>query len=34
MKLGQGAADRTIEVIHTGCLTLDLALGVNLRPSA
>ena len=32
MKLGQGAADRTIDVIPTGCLTLDLALGVGGVP--
>ncbi len=32
MKLGQGAADKTIEVIPTGCLTLDLALGIGGMP--
>ena len=32
MKLGQGAADRTIDVIPTGCLTLDIALGVGGMP--
>ena len=32
MKLGQGAADQTIDVIPTGCLTLDLALGIGGVP--
>ncbi|MBQ7373858.1 MAG: recombinase RecA [Clostridia bacterium] len=32
MKLGQDAADKSIEVIPTGCLTLDLALGVGGVP--
>ena len=32
MKLGQGAADQTIDVIPTGCLTLDLALGIGGMP--
>ena len=32
MKLGQSAADKSIEVIPTGCLTLDLALGVGGVP--
>ena len=32
MKLGQDAADKTIEVIPTGCLTLDLALGIGGVP--
>ena len=32
MKLGQSAADKSIEVISTGCLTLDLALGVGGVP--
>ena len=32
MKLGQGAADVHIDVIPTGCLTLDLALGVGGVP--
>ena len=32
MKLGQGSADKTIDVIPTGCLTLDLALGIGGVP--
>ena len=32
MKLGQGAADSNIEVIPTGCLALDIALGVGGVP--
>ena len=32
MKLGAGAADTNIEVIPTGCLALDLALGVGGVP--
>lgn len=32
MKLGQGAADSNIEVIPTGCLALDIALGIGGVP--
>ena len=32
MKLGAGAADTNLEVLPTGCLTLDLALGVGGVP--
>ena len=32
MKLGQGSADKSIDVIPTGCLTLDLALGIGGVP--
>ena len=32
MKLGSYAATRNIEVIPTGCLTLDLALGIGGVP--
>ncbi|MEG1706496.1 MAG: ATPase domain-containing protein, partial [Clostridia bacterium] len=32
MKLGQGAATRNISVIPTGCLTLDIALGIGGLP--
>lgn len=32
MKLGQGAATRSIDVIPTGCLTLDIALGIGGVP--
>ncbi len=32
MKLGSGAADINVEVIPTGCLSLDLALGVGGVP--
>lgn len=32
MKLGAGAADTNIEVLPTGCLSLDLALGVGGVP--
>ena len=32
MKLGAGAADTNIEVLPTGCLALDLALGVGGVP--
>ena len=32
MKLGQGAADTNIEVIPTGCLALDIALGIGGVP--
>lgn len=32
MKLGEGAATRNIDVIPTGCLTLDLALGIGGVP--
>ena len=32
MKLGQSSADMSIDVIPTGCLTLDLALGIGGVP--
>ena len=32
MKLGQGAADTNIDVLPTGCLALDIALGVGGVP--
>ena len=32
MRLGQSAGDTTIEVLPTGCLTLDLAIGVGGLP--
>ncbi|MBR4082456.1 MAG: recombinase RecA [Clostridia bacterium] len=32
MKLGEGSGDRNIEVIPTGCITLDAALGVGGIP--
>ena len=32
MKLGQSAGDTTIEVLPTGCLSLDLAVGVGGLP--
>jgi len=32
MKLGDSAGDRTVEVIPTGCLSLDLALGIGGVP--
>jgi recombination protein RecA len=32
MKLGDSAADRSIDVIPTGCLSLDLALGIGGVP--
>ena len=32
MRLGQGAGDETIEVLPTGCLSLDLAIGVGGLP--
>lgn len=32
MKLGDDAADKSIDVISTGCLTLDLALGIGGMP--
>ena len=32
MKLGQGAADSNVEVIPTGCLALDIALGIGGVP--
>lgn len=32
MRLGQNAADTTIEVLPTGCLSLDLAIGVGGLP--
>ncbi len=32
MKLGQGAADTNIDVLPTGCLALDIALGVGGLP--
>ena len=32
MKLGQSSADIKIDVIPTGCLTLDLALGIGGVP--
>ena len=32
MRLGQSAGDTTIEVLPTGCLTLDIAIGVGGLP--
>ena len=32
MKLGAGSADLNLEVISTGCIALDLALGVGGVP--
>ncbi|MBO5927215.1 MAG: recombinase RecA [Clostridia bacterium] len=32
MKLGQGAADNNVDVLPTGCLALDIALGVGGVP--
>ncbi len=32
MKLGDSVADMTVEVIPTGCITLDLALGIGGMP--
>ena len=32
MKLGDSVADLTVEVIPTGCITLDLALGIGGMP--
>ena len=32
MRLGQNAGDTNIEVLPTGCLSLDLAIGVGGLP--
>ena len=32
MKLGQSAGDTDIEVLSTGCLSLDIAIGVGGLP--